>query len=110
MLQCSQAGDLPNLTETKESDRQGTDQSIKPISSKSFLLPLPPDIYLSSSGDVKAYKAKQKTMNYNLKYQRGFSDFLDILLTRIQQRNQLFFALFYWVVLDKVTRNCSLIN
>lgn len=64
MLQCSQAGDLLNLTETRESDRQGMDESIKPISSKASCS-LPPDTYLSSQGDVKAYKVKQKMMTYN---------------------------------------------
>lgn len=36
VLQCSQAVDLPNLTDTRESDQQGTNQSIKPISCKGF--------------------------------------------------------------------------
>ena len=74
-LQCSQASDLPTLTETRESDRQAIDQSTKPISSKDLLLP----------------PARHLSFQYNLKYQHGFSDFLDILLTRIPQRTFLFF-------------------
>lgn len=64
-----------------------------------------PDIYHSSSGDGRAYEIKEN-LNCNLKYQLNFSDFS----YQLESSRKTTCFLFYWRMLEKVTKDCSLIN